>query len=128
MSLTSFFQGHTGEITCLAFATDAYIASGSRTGHILVHGLQQGTLVGKIALTGDASTAASARCLSVFGTTNTKPMLAVGSDSGALHVLDVNSRSEARRVAAAHRSPIAGAAAVIPFVYVLCTYAPSLRW
>jgi WD40 repeat protein len=43
-------QGHTSEITCLSFATDAFIVSGSSSGNVLIHGLQQGSLAGKIAL------------------------------------------------------------------------------
>jgi hypothetical protein len=50
-------QGHTGDITCLAFIADSYVVSGSRAGQLLVHGLQQGTLAATVTLKADAGTA-----------------------------------------------------------------------
>jgi WD40 repeat protein len=46
----------------------------------------------------------------VCGSIATKPLIAVGSDSGSLHLLDLNSRTQLKHVAGAHRSPVAGIA------------------
>jgi hypothetical protein len=60
VSLFSSFlllQGHTGDITCLAFIADSYVVSGSRAGQLMVHGLQQGTLTATMTLKADAGAA-----------------------------------------------------------------------
>lgn len=41
-------QGHTLEITCVTFSTDAYVVSGSRSGQTILHGLQQGTIAARM--------------------------------------------------------------------------------
>jgi hypothetical protein len=52
----------------------------------------------------------SIRSVAIVDPTGSKPTIVGGADSGALHFVDVHSRTETRRIASAHRSPIAAVA------------------